>query len=106
MKQDQQCIIFIKTIKDKYEFKLAFVIPYQSPQYLTKPANFLAHFIGHEGPGSVFSYLKNRGLLLSISAGPQAWNRGVQLFFISGRLTLLGYRRYHLRCCYNLLTSR
>ena len=89
-----QCTIFIKTIKDKYEFNLAFTIPYQSPQHLTKPARFLAHFIAHEGSGSVFSYLKNRGWLLSVSAGPQTWNRGVQIFAISGRLTLLGYCMY------------
>ncbi|KAF9651581.1 LuxS/MPP-like metallohydrolase [Thelephora ganbajun] len=93
--EDQHwCIILVKTIKDKYEFKLAFTIPYQSPQYLAKPASFLAHLIAHEGPGSIFSHLKNKGWLLSISAGLQTWNRGIQVFTVSGRLTLLGYCNY------------
>lgn len=91
---NEKCTIFVKTIKDKYDFTLTFTIPNQSPQYLTKPASFLAHLIAHEGQGSVFSYLKNKGWLLSISARPQTWNRGVQLFAISGRLTHSGYRSY------------
>ena len=92
--RDVKCTIFVKTIKDKYGFRLTFTIPNQSPQYLAKPASFLAHLVAHEGPGSVFSYLKNKGWLLSISAGPQTWNRGIQLFAISGMLTHSGYRPY------------
>lgn len=94
-----KCTIFVKTIKDEYDFKLSFITPNQSSQYLAKPTSFLAHLIAHEGPGSAFSYLKNKGWLLSISAGPRTWNRGVQLFAISGRLTQLGYRPYAVPPC-------
>ncbi|KIJ53958.1 hypothetical protein M422DRAFT_201065 [Sphaerobolus stellatus SS14] len=87
-------IIFTKTITDFYSFSLSFLIPYERPHYLIKPTKFLAHFLGHEGPGSVYAYLKEKGWITSLSAGGQKWNRGVQTFQISAMLTEDGYANY------------
>ena len=35
---------------------------------LTKQAQYVAHVIGHEGPGSLLSYLKQRGWANSLEA--------------------------------------
>ncbi|KIJ30195.1 hypothetical protein M422DRAFT_187437 [Sphaerobolus stellatus SS14] len=88
-------VIFAKTIKDVYSYSLSFLIPYQRPHYLSKPTKFLSHFIGHQGPGSLYTYLKQKGWIVSLNAAAQAWNRGIQKFEISGTLTEDGYANYH-----------
>ena len=40
-----------------------------SPVIRTKPADYLAHLIGHEASGSILSVLKERGWAMGLSAG-------------------------------------
>ncbi|KAH9896624.1 LuxS/MPP-like metallohydrolase [Cubamyces lactineus] len=87
-------VVFVQTVKDYHAFSLSFQLPDLREHYATKPASFLAHFLGHEGPGSICAYLKKRGWLLDISAGVSGTSRSVQFFKISGRLTLEGYLHY------------
>ncbi|EMD39456.1 hypothetical protein CERSUDRAFT_45720 [Gelatoporia subvermispora B] len=87
-------IICVKTIKDYYSFVLMFAIPDQAPLYKTQPARVLAHFLGHEGPGSVCAYLKKKGWLVSISAHESSQNRSVPTFTVDGVLTKEGYLHY------------
>jgi insulysin len=81
----------VEAVKDNYILDLSFPISYQAPNFRARPAYYLAHFIAHEGPGSVLAYLKKKGWALDLYAGPQTWNRGVQLFNIFGKLTFAGY---------------
>ncbi|OCH85237.1 LuxS/MPP-like metallohydrolase [Obba rivulosa] len=87
-------IIYIKTVKDYYDFNLTFLIPDQAPLYETQPARVLAHFLGHEGPGSVCTYLKKKGWLVSLSASVSSRNRSVTTFKVDGTLTKEGYANY------------
>ncbi|KAI0658946.1 LuxS/MPP-like metallohydrolase [Cubamyces menziesii] len=87
-------VVFVQTVKDYHAFSLTFQLPDLREHYATKPASYLAHFLGHEGPGSICAYLKKRGWLLDISAGVSGSSRSVQFFEISGRLTLEGYLHY------------
>ncbi|KAI0763999.1 LuxS/MPP-like metallohydrolase [Trametes elegans] len=87
-------ILFIETVKDYHTFSLSFPLPDLREQYGKKPASFLAHFLGHEGPGSVCAYLKKKGWLLSLSAGPSGSSRAPQFFQLQGRLTVDGYMHY------------
>ncbi|KAI8985011.1 LuxS/MPP-like metallohydrolase [Trametes punicea] len=73
-------VVFIQTVKDYHAFSLSFQLPDLRQHYSTKPASFLAHFLGHEGPGSICAYLKKKGWLLDLNAGPSGSSRGVQLF--------------------------
>ena len=57
-----------------------------------KPANFLSHFLGHEGPGSLYSYLKNKGWATSLGSGPQNLARGFAMFKVTVYLTSEGFR--------------
>lgn len=102
-----QSIIFIKTVKDYHAFSLTFLLPDQRPFYKTKPAEIIAHFLGHEGPGSVYVYLKKKGWLVSLSAGPNSRNRSIQMFKVDGRLTKEGYGKLsHCFLCYKPLTCQ
>jgi insulysin len=87
-----KCTIFMQTVKDFYRFEISFPIPYSMPHFRARPAVYLAHFLGHEGTGSICTCLKHKGWLLSLSASPQTWNRGIELFTVSGKLTEAGYR--------------
>lgn len=86
-----QSIIFIKTVKDYYSLTLTFMIPDQRPHLDTQPAFMISHFLGHEGPGSVYAYLKKKNWLISISAGAEWRNPSVQQLKVSVRLTKEGY---------------
>lgn len=72
---------------DMHILEVAFSIPYQYPNYRAKPADFLAHMLGHEGPGSLHSYLKTKGWLVSLEAGASPLGRGFDAFRATFMLT-------------------
>ncbi|ELU45407.1 insulin-degrading enzyme [Rhizoctonia solani AG-1 IA] len=60
---------------------------WQDPRYLTKPAMILGHLLGHEGPGSIHAYLKNKGWISYLSAGIHGGGRGFSFFKVTMVLT-------------------
>lgn len=87
-------IIHAKTIMDFQAVELQFQLPSQYYHWRSKPAHFLAHLIGHEGPGSLHSYLKQKGLLVRLSCGDQPQAKGIDFFKITAFLTPEGFKRY------------
>jgi insulysin len=67
--------------------EIVFPFPDQRSFYKSKPASYLAHFLGHEGPGSILSYLKRKGWVNSIRAGAQNGSSGFELFKVTVDLT-------------------
>lgn len=47
--------------------------------------------MGHEGPGSLYSYLKGKGWATSLSSGPQALARAFGMFKVTVMLTQEGF---------------
>ncbi|KAH9855602.1 LuxS/MPP-like metallohydrolase [Lenzites betulinus] len=94
IKEDVWGLEQMGTVKDNYAFSVTFPLPDLRAQYATKPADFIAHFLGHEGPGSVCAHLKKKGWLLNLSAGASRNAYGIEFFKISGQLTLDGYLHY------------
>jgi insulysin len=76
--------------------EISFPFAYQPPLWRHKPGKFLAHFMGHEGPGSLHSYLKSKGWLTGLSAGPQGLGRGFAMFKITIHLTDDGFRASYI----------
>ncbi|KAF1742451.1 hypothetical protein MXB_1213 [Myxobolus squamalis] len=60
----------VKTIKSAKILTLSWVTPPQIKLYKTKPLQFLAFILGHEGEGSLFSYLKTKNYVYKLAAGP------------------------------------
>ncbi|TBU47821.1 LuxS/MPP-like metallohydrolase [Dichomitus squalens] len=87
-------IVIVQTVKDVHAFSLQFGLPDLRQHVTSKPAAFLAHFLGHEGVGSVCAYLKKQGWLLNLSAFTSGHTRGPQTFNVDGTLTLEGYLHY------------
>lgn len=86
-----QNIYYVNTVKDYRVLELSFPIGSQEELYESKPASFLSHFIGHEGPGSLHSYLKQKGWLTYLGSGPQISGRGFGFMKITAVLTKDGF---------------
>lgn len=102
---------FMKTVKDLHSMELCWTIPDQSALYKTKvrlfarlfdgtrfadnrlvqPASFLAHYLGHEGPGSILSHLKKKGWVNGLGAGNSDAATGFSFFRVNCDLTPEGY---------------
>ncbi|KAI8322211.1 hypothetical protein GQ54DRAFT_328450 [Martensiomyces pterosporus] len=88
-------LIRIKSIREQRTLDLTFPLPDLKPYYLTKPARYLGSLIGHEGKGSVLSYLKRRGWATSIVAGRSPTSAdGFDMFKVTVSLTELGMKHY------------
>ena len=84
-------MVAVQTIMTFHAVEVSFPLPYQPARWKYKPANFLAHFVGHEGPGSLHSYLKQKGWLTSLSSGPQNLAREFAMFKVTIHLTREGF---------------
>jgi insulysin len=88
----EQCgkLVLAKTVMDTPTMEMEFPISEQEVHYRSKPTVYLSHFIGHEGVGSLHSYLKRKGWLTRLWSGRQATGRGFGFFKINIRLTKSG----------------
>lgn len=92
--EQQGKIMFVKTVMDVDTLELSFPLPRQDTLYESKPATFLSHFIGHEGDGSLFAYLKEKGWVTQLWSGPQSSARGFSFMKINVKLTKSGLKHY------------
>jgi insulysin len=77
---------------DFQAMEISFPIDEQTSHWRFKPGNYLASMIGHEGPGSLHSYLKERGWVTTLSTGVQDLARGIATFKITLYLSQNGFR--------------
>ncbi|KAF5373799.1 hypothetical protein D9758_000838 [Tetrapyrgos nigripes] len=87
-------LVSVQTIMAMHVLEISIPLEYQGFHWRHKPANFLAHFIGHEGPGSLHSYLKDKHWVSGLRAGPQAAVRGFEFFHMTIYLTNEGFKNY------------
>lgn len=80
----------IKPLKQQRILSLAFPVESETPYYRDKPLQYLGNILGHEGAGSLLSYLKSKGWVEGLSAGVGLSYRGGSSFNISIKLTSLG----------------
>lgn len=62
-----QC--FAKPVMDSREINLSFPVLDEEEMYRSQPSRYIGHLIGHEGPGSIMSYIKTKGWANGLSAG-------------------------------------
>ncbi|KAM5351566.1 hypothetical protein ACJ41O_004289 [Fusarium nematophilum] len=65
-----QC--FAKPVMDSRELNLYFPFIDEEFLYASQPSRYISHLIGHEGPGSIMSYIKSKGWANGLSAVAQA----------------------------------
>ena len=65
-------LVQIDPVKDLRDLELSFSLPSTRSMYESKPGRQLGFILGHEGDGSLLSYLKNQGWARTLSAGAGA----------------------------------
>ncbi|MGQ4878336.1 insulinase family protein [Billgrantia sp. LNSP4103-1] len=83
----------LQSIRDSRH--VSFMFPVSDPlrHYRHKPADFLAHLLGHEGEGSLFAVLREAGLADGLSAGVGRGDERHALFSVRVSLTPAGAER-------------
>jgi insulysin len=61
-----QC--FAKPVMDSRELNLCFPWIDEEHLYESQPSRYICHLIGHEGPGSIMAYIKNKGWASGLNA--------------------------------------
>lgn len=62
-----QC--FAKPVMDSRQLDLSFPFIDEEGLFEAQPSRYISHLIGHEGPGSIMSYIKSKGWANGLSAG-------------------------------------
>lgn len=94
-KEDLLTQCFAKPVMDMRSLDITF--PFIDEEYLfeSQPSRYISHLIGHEGPGSIMSYIKSMGWASGLSAGAQPVCPGTPgLFGLQIRLTEDGLKNY------------
>ncbi|GAA6026785.1 hypothetical protein JCM8097_005860 [Rhodosporidiobolus ruineniae] len=92
--REAQTEISYRTIKDAPQLRIEFGLPDLRDYHATKPGNYVSHFVGHEGPGSILAELKARGWASSLSASSSNGARGFEFLRISINMTAEGLKHY------------
>lgn len=89
-KEHQQIKIHVKPVKNDRQLIVNFALPSLDNLYRTKPESLLAYLLGHEGPGSILSYLKKQQWAFRLTAGSGTSASNFKDFNISISLTEVG----------------
>lgn len=87
--------IFAKPVMESRSLELTFPWQDEEELYETQPSRYISHLIGHEGPGSILAYLKDKSLANDLSSGAHTLCPGSAFFEIRIGLTPEGLKRYH-----------
>jgi secreted Zn-dependent insulinase-like peptidase len=88
--EHQQIKINVKPVKNDRQLIVSFAMPSIDPLYRNKPETILTYLLGHEGKGSILSYLKKQRWALSLTAGSGVNGSNFKDFNLSISLTELG----------------
>ncbi|RMF19155.1 MAG: peptidase M16, partial [Gammaproteobacteria bacterium] len=87
-------LVQLRPEKEKRTLTLLYPLPSSRPHYRNKPLYYLTNLIGHEGEGSLLSWLKAQGLAEGLSAGVFMDDGQQSLLSISITLTPKGREQY------------
>jgi insulysin len=87
-------LVRIDPVKDIRDLQITYPILGTREMYENKPGRQLGFIVGHEGEGSLLSYLKNKGWALSLSAGAGSDTKEYGMATIKIGLTPKGLKEY------------
>ena len=86
--------VFAKPVMDSRSLDIQFPYEDEEDLYETQPSRYISHLIGHEGPGSILAYIKDKGWANGLSAGAMPVCPGSSFMTISIKLTEEGLQKY------------
>lgn len=84
---DLPSVLEVNALRDRRSLSLMFPIPAVDDLYRIKPTSYLGSLIGHEGEGSWFAQLRERGWAEGLSAGLGIAQRDEATFMVTIELT-------------------
>ncbi|GAA6006563.1 hypothetical protein JCM11491_005007 [Sporobolomyces phaffii] len=87
-------LVSYRTVKDSPQLRIEFPLPDLKWRWQTKPGQFVSHYVGHEGEGSILAELKDRGWATSLSSGNGNGAAGFDFLRININLTASGLKNY------------
>lgn len=87
-------MVSIKPEKDSRNLSVTFPIPTTQEHYKSKPLQYIGNIIGHEGEGSLLSYLKKKDWAEQLSAGAGFEDDSGATFNVVISLTETGLKHY------------
>ena len=87
-------VTFTKPVQDSRGLEITFPFPDLDHLYQSKPSQYITHFIGHEGRGSILSYLKKQGWVNFLRAGMSHGSAGFDFLKITVDLTPSGLENW------------
>ncbi len=87
-------LVSMQPVKEKRSLSLLFSMPPTEPYYHAKPVYYMTNLIGHEGEGSLLSWLKSQQLAEGLSAGLFTSEDDGAVLSVSISLTEEGRQRY------------
>lgn len=91
LEQQKGVWISVTPLKPAYRLILTLPLPSINEDYPHKTTSFIAHLLGYEGPGSLFSSLRSQGWVNSLSAGGGISGSNFKDFNLNLQMTQLGY---------------
>ena len=83
--------IIMKTEKEMRSINVVFPVPEDTQKfYPTKPFNYFAHLIGHEGKNGLLTYLKKKNWALDLGTGLDESFKGFSFYSVVIELTPIG----------------
>ncbi|MEM7217217.1 MAG: insulinase family protein [Pseudomonadota bacterium] len=82
-----------QTQKDSRDLSYTWPVPSLDPHYRVKPGNYIANLLGHEGTGSLYDLLSQRGWVESLGASGQSFDDTNAFISIDMQLTEAGYEK-------------
>ncbi|MGM0481127.1 MAG: insulinase family protein [Pseudomonadota bacterium] len=94
--QDHQLgvLLQVKPVKPARRLIITLPLPSIDDDYRHKTTSFIAHLLGYEGPGSLFSQLRRQGWINDLSAGGGISGSNFKDFNINIQLTEEGERQF------------
>ncbi|KAL3476459.1 Metalloenzyme, LuxS/M16 peptidase-like protein [Aspergillus californicus] len=86
--------IFAKPVMDSRSVEIYFPFMDEENLYESQPSRYISHLIGHEGPGSILAFIKEKGWANGLSAGVMPVCPGAAFFTVSIRLTQEGLKQH------------
>lgn len=84
--------VFVKSVIDQNMLDMSFPYPDEEDLYASQPGRYISYLIGHEGSGSILSYLKSKDWATGLDTGIHAVCPGTSFLSIRIHLTTEGLR--------------
>jgi insulysin len=82
--------VAVQSVRDSRQLRFLFPVPDPIAEYRHKPADLIAHLLGHEGDGSLLAVLREAGWADGLSAGVSRGDGHHALFSVNVSLTPAG----------------